>query len=98
MIFCGLSDSYERFYQAVRRCWRFGQKNEVNCYIILSERETAILDNIKKKQSQMDEMQHQMTELMKEVTMSEIRHTTRITTSYEPEKEMELPEFLKEVG
>lgn len=39
MIFCGLSDSYERFYQAVRRCWRFGQTQEVNVYIILSERE-----------------------------------------------------------
>lgn len=27
MAFVGLSDSYEQFYQAVRRCWRFGQKN-----------------------------------------------------------------------
>lgn len=98
MIFCGLSDSYERFYQAVRRCWRFGQDREVNCYIIISDREVAILENIKKKQEQMDEMQHQMTALMMEVTMSEIKHTTRITTNYKPEKDMELPSFLREVG
>lgn len=95
MIFCGLSDSYERFYQAVRRCWRFGQEQEVNVYIILSEKEVSILENIKRKQSQMDEMQKNMTALMKEVTLSEIQHTTRITTSYIPEQEFEMPQFLK---
>lgn len=94
-IFCGLSDSYERFYQAVRRCWRFGQEHEVNCYIILSEKEVSILENIKKKQAQMDEMQKHMTALMKEVTLSEIKHTTRITTDYKPDKEFVMPSFLK---
>lgn len=96
MIFCGLSDSYERFYQAVRRCWRFGQMHDVDVYIILSEREINILNNIKRKQDQMDEMQKQMTELMKEVTLSEIKHTTRITTTYNPDKDFALPGFLKE--
>lgn len=95
-IFCGLSDSYERFYQAVRRCWRFGQTHEVNIYIILSEREINVLENVKRKQAQMDEMQKQMTQLMKEVTLSEIKHTTRITTTYNPTKEFELPRFLRE--
>ena len=95
MIFCGLSDSYERFYQAVRRCWRFGQKEEVNVYIILSEREINILENIKRKQKQMDEMQEQMTSRMKDVTLAEIKHTTRITTTYKPEVTMELPSFMK---
>ena len=94
-IFCGLSDSYERFYQAVRRCWRFGQEQSVNVYIILSEKEISVLDNIKRKQAQMDEMQKQMTALMKEVTLSEIKHTTRITTDYKPTKTLELPAFLK---
>ncbi|MBQ1286355.1 MAG: helicase [Lachnospiraceae bacterium] len=91
MIFCGLSDSYERFYQAVRRCWRFGQEKEVNVYIILSEKEINILENIKKKQAQMDEMQREMTSLMKEVTLSEIKHTTRITDDYNPREEMRIP-------
>lgn len=94
-IFCGLSDSYERFYQAIRRCWRFGQTEEVNAYIILSEKELSVLENIKRKQAQMDEMQKQMTALMKEVTLSEIKHTTRITTNYIPDKELEIPGFLK---
>ena len=95
MIFCGLSDSYERFYQAVRRCWRFGQEHEVNVWIIISEKEVSVLENIKRKQAQMDEMQKKMTALMKEVTLSEIHHTTRITTSYTPEQEFKLPNFMK---
>ena len=94
MIFCGLSDSYERFYQAVRRCWRFGQESPVNVYIILSEKEMNVLDNIQKKQKQMDEMQKQMTALMREVTLSEIKHTTRITTEYIPRKEAEIPKWI----
>lgn len=94
-IFCGLSDSYERFYQAVRRCWRFGQNEPVNVYIILSEKEVSILENIKRKQALMDEMQKNMTALMKEVTLSEIKHTTRITTNYRPEEQFKLPAFMK---
>ena len=95
MIFCGLSDSYEQFYQAVRRCWRFGQDREVNVYIIISEKEMNVLKNIKRKQAQMDEMQKQMTALMKSVTLSEIQHTTRITTDYKPNKEMRKPLWIK---
>lgn len=93
MVFCGLSDSYERFYQAVRRCWRFGQKKPVDVYIILSEREMNVLDNIQRKQRQMDEMQRQMTALMRDVTLSEIQHTTRITTDYRPAERMEIPSW-----
>lgn len=93
VIFCGLSDSYERFYQAVRRCWRFGQKHAVNVWIILSEKEINILENIKRKQSQMDEMQHEMTALMREVTLAEIHNTTRITDEYAPCEDMEVLEW-----
>lgn len=90
IIFCGISDSYEQFYQAVRRCWRYGQTHAVNVHIILSEAEMNVLDNIKQKQSQMDELQEHMVALMHDVTMSEIKHTTRITTDYKPNKELKL--------
>lgn len=90
VVFCGLSDSYEQFYQAVRRCWRYGQKDAVNVHIIMSEAELNILDNIKNKQAQMDQLQENMVKLMRDVTMSEIRHTTRITTDYKPSKEFTL--------
>ena len=94
MIFCGISDSYEQFYQAVRRCWRYGQKSSVNVHIIISEKEMNVLENIKRKQAQMDEMQEKMIALMHEVTMSEIKNTTRITTEYKPQKEIRIAEWI----
>lgn len=60
IIFCGLSDSYEQFYQAIRRCWRFGQVNEVNVFVIIGEREISVLDNIKRKQRDADTMKVNM--------------------------------------
>ena len=50
VIFTGLSDSYEQFYQAVRRCWRFGQKQTVDVHIVISESEGPVLENIKRKE------------------------------------------------
>lgn len=94
MIFCGLSDSYEQFYQAVRRCWRFGQDKPVNVYVIISDREINVLENIKRKAAQMDEMQKQMTALMKDITLSEIHKTKRDVADYIPAKTMAMPSFI----
>ena len=94
MIFCGISDSYEQFYQAVRRCWRYGQDHDVNVYIITSEKEMNVLDNIERKQALMDTMQNNMIALMHDVTMSEIKHTTRITTEYNPKIELKIAKWI----
>lgn len=94
MIFCGISDSYEQFYQAIRRCWRYGQEHDVNVHIIISEAEMNVLENIKRKQEDMEIMQSNMVSLMRDVTMSEIRHTTRITTDYIPKNKMEVPSWM----
>lgn len=50
MIFFGLSDSYEAYYQCIRRCYRFGQKKPVNVLIALAGDESTILENIKRKE------------------------------------------------
>ena len=62
----------------------------VNVHIILSEAELNVLDNIKRKQAQMDTLQNNMVALMHDVTMSEIKHTTRIVDEYNPTKELKL--------
>jgi len=62
VVFLGLSDSYEQFYQAVRRCWRFGQKNEVTAHIVTASTEGQVRKNIIRKERQADEM---MSELVK---------------------------------
>ena len=93
MIFTGLSDSYEQFYQAVRRCWRFGQERPVNVYIIISAREGCVKENIERKQADFIKMQKEMTELTKEITKKELKSTCRISTPYEPKHIMRLPEW-----
>lgn len=52
MAFLGLSDSYEQFYQSVRRCWRYGQTKDVNAHIVISDTEGAVIKNIKRKENQ----------------------------------------------
>jgi superfamily II DNA or RNA helicase len=62
MVFVGLSDSYESYYQAVRRCWRFGQTRPVEVTIIASNREQAVLENVRRKEAQAQEMFRQLAE------------------------------------
>ena len=57
MIFVGISDSYEAFYQCTRRCWRFGQKRPVDVHIVYSEHERAVVDNVLAKEARHREMQ-----------------------------------------
>ncbi len=50
------SHSYEQYYQAVRRCWRFGQKNPVVVDLISSEGEVSVKDNLRRKADAADRM------------------------------------------
>lgn len=93
MIFTGLSDSYEQFYQALRRCWRFGQEKPVNVYIIISSKEGCVKENIERKEKDFVKMQSEMTELTKEITKKELRSTCRISTPYIPNVKMILPKW-----
>jgi len=65
IIFFGLNDSWEMFYQCVRRCYRFGQKKEVNVYIIISELELQIYENIKRKGEMAERMMNGLIEEVK---------------------------------
>lgn len=76
VVFMGLSDSYEEFYQAVRRCWRFGQKREVNCYIVTSSNEGAVTENIKRKEKDAARMAEEMVNGMHELNQKEIHGTS----------------------
>ena len=96
MIFVGLSDSYEAYYQAMRRCWRFGQEKEVNVYIIISSKEGAVKENIERKQADAEKMQNAMIKLTKDITKKELRQTTRISTPYDPQIDMIIPDWLVE--
>jgi hypothetical protein len=93
--FVGLSDSYEEFYQAVRRFWRFGQTSAVNAHIITSQLEGNVLTNIKRKGEDARKMSEEMAKHMASISGANIRGATRQKEAYEPTKQMALPEWLK---
>lgn len=80
VIFFGLSDSYEQFYQAVRRSWRFGQKQPVDCYIVTSMNEGAVTENIKRKERDAQNMAKEMVANMHEINQKDIRATVKEAT------------------
>lgn len=82
VFFVGLSDSYEAFYQAIRRCWRFGQKNKVKCYVITSDIEGAVVKNIQRKEEDAKRMADMMVENMKDINAANIRGISRTKSEY----------------
>lgn len=93
--FVGLSDSWEQFYQAVRRIWRFMQKHDVNVHIFLEEREGKVLRNIKRKDEQARRMIDSMIVYMKDLVKAQLGQGGREFEKYLPTKEMRLPEWMK---
>lgn len=85
--FVGLSDSYEQYYQAIRRCWRFGQKRPVKCHIITSKREGAVVQNIRRKEEDAEKMAQGMVENMKGISSVEIKGATKTRDVYEISRE-----------
>jgi len=82
VIFAGLSDSYEAFYQAIRRCWRFGQKQSVNCHIITTDIEGNIVDNIKRKEADALKMRAEMIKHMADITKHELVDSSSLIDGY----------------
>ena len=70
--FVGLSDSWESYYQAIRRFWRFGQKKVVNVHVISAESEGAVVENIRRKDIQNQTMSQEMVKHMSVYTNNEI--------------------------
>lgn len=91
--FVGLGDSYEQYYQAIRRSWRFGQKRAVKVHIVLSQIEEAIFDNVLRKEREAEEMAR---ELVKHVAAFERAELGQMPSSYEygAARPMNLPAWI----
>jgi DNA modification methylase len=63
-VFASLDFSFEGLYQAIRRSYRFGQKNEVNIYLITTDTMQNVIQSIKTKQNQFENMQKEMEKSM----------------------------------
>lgn len=73
VIFVGLSYSYEDFYQALRRCYRFGQKRPVNAHVISADSEIGILETIQRKEAEHQIMQRDMTSAMSQYSRNLVK-------------------------
>lgn len=97
-IFVGLSDSFEAYYQAVRREWRFGQEQPVDVYIIISDAEGAVKANIARKQEDAERMTAELVGFTKEYLKSDMQQTKRDVDEYYAFEKMEVPQWMKNVG
>lgn len=95
MVFVGLNDSFEQLYQAIRRCWRFGQTAPVDVYLIASELEGAVVANLERKEREFEKMQAAMADHMRELTRRALRTDEKRKDRLTAQKEMELPEWLR---
>jgi hypothetical protein len=64
--FVGLSDSYEAYYQAIRRCYRYGQTRRVAAHIVVSELEQQIAENVSRKEHEADIIHQHLVREMRE--------------------------------
>ena len=80
------SHSFEQYYQAVRRCWRFGQKRPVRVDIITTEGERGVMRNLQRKAEQADEMFSRM--------VTEMNSAMHIARADNMNKRIEVPSWL----
>jgi hypothetical protein len=95
MAFVGVTDSWEAYYQAVRRCWRFGQSREVRVHIFASDLEGAVVANLKRKEADAQVMAESLSAETKDAVMQEVTGVTRKTNPYQPGKRVAAPAWLK---
>lgn len=98
MAFVGVTDSFEAYYQAVRRCWRFGQKSPVDVHIFSSNQEGAVVQNLKRKEHDAKAMADAMATETIDAVRSEVLGRSKETNPYKPKTAMNVPSFLKEAA
>ncbi len=72
MGFVGIGDSYEQYYQAIRRCWRFGQQHPVTATVVISDAERGIVENVRKKELVADALSRDLLAHMRDFEREEL--------------------------
>lgn len=93
-VFVGLGYSWELYYQAIRRVYRFGQSRPVTVKIVTSEAEGRVLDTIRRKQADADAMAEGMIAHMRDAMRGEIAAASQTRDDYHPTQEMRTPRWL----
>lgn len=95
MVFLGASHSYEQTYQAIRRCWRFGQTKPVDVFVIRAETEGAIVANYRRKEADAARFSAEMSARVRDLVKCEVAGATaREWNAYEPAARMVVPSWI----
>ena len=90
--FCGVSDSFEMFYQSVRRCYRFGQTREVIVYVVTSSAESSVVRNLKRKER---DAQAMVTAMVQQIQLHSDVREYRAQDATALERRYILPDWLE---
>lgn len=85
MVFFGMNDSWETYYQAIRREWRFGQTKPVNVYLLLSSLEREIYENVMRKEKGAYRLRTEMIKLIKNFEKEELMELKHEQSEYTEE-------------
>lgn len=92
--FIGVIDSYEAYYQAVRRCWRFGQKRPVTAYLFASDLEGAVRKNLERKEADAKAMMEELRQETAQAVQLEVLSQARVTNAYHAIHRVRIPQFM----
>ena len=95
MAFVGVTDSFEAYYQAVRRCWRFGQKSPVDVHVFASNQEGAVVQNLRRKEADAKAMAEAMASETIDAVQTSVLGNIKETNPYRPRAVMAVPAFLE---
>lgn len=93
--FVGVTDSFEAYYQAVRRCWRFGQTRPVDVHLFVSDMEGAVLSNLHRKEKEAQLMAESLSAETRAAVNAEVHGSIRKTNPYQPRESIKAPSWLK---
>lgn len=95
MVFVGASHSYEQTYQAIRRCWRFGQTMPVDVHIIRAETEQLVIDNYRRKEAEAARLGAEMAIQVLDSVRAEIQSASaREWNPYDANTPMTIPSWM----
>lgn len=94
MVFVGIGDSFESYYQCLRRCWRYGQDRAVHAYVVFTELEGDIYNNVLRKEREAEELSRELIAQVKDFEQAELGRVGPISDIFTPKKGIELPSWL----
>lgn len=93
--FVGVSHSFEQWYQAIRRQWRFGQTRQVVCHVITSELEGEVLANLRRKEADAAKLAEEMRRYTSAIVSDNVRGAEREQDGYDPQVDVAWPAWLR---